>query len=308
MAWYNVGSLAISAYGAYSKSQADKKAASTTAAGSTGGYQPLDISKIIADARSAAETNISTSINLENQYLPGTAALRTTTNNALQTLGNGTGTGTVAQNSLLSQIGTSNATNPLLQESANRIMDNLRLGGHLGQDAQSAAVQGALQQGGASGISGSGAGRGLVARDLGLTSIGLENQRIGAAQSAGATQAQLAQSDYASRLGLATGAAGQQAQQSGLLASLVDARAYPNAGLDPGSIASLYVGQNNAQNQYNLTAAAIAQQQRNQNLNGLLGFGSTAISSGVFGKVADYFKNNNSTATDGLSAGGTGLF
>lgn len=276
-------------------------------------YQPLDIAKVIADARTSAAQNYADSFSLEQQYNPQQAALRTTTNSALSNLASGNTPGQIASNSLLDQIGNSKvdvsgigsgSVNPLLAESTNRILANLRLGGALGPDVQAQTVQAALEKGGAAGISGSGAARGLVARDLGLTSLGLEKDRIAQAQAAGTTQAQLGfqgqqlqlngQSlqlqDFLQRLGLAQTASGQDTQRTDLLSQIVDSRALPSAGLDPGSIASLYVGNSNAGNSTNYLNSAIAIQQRNQNLNSLLGLGSVAKSSGATDAIANLFK------------------
>lgn len=262
-------------------------------------YQPLDISKVIEESRAAAKTNFANSIALEQQYRPGTAALRTTTDVALGQLASGYTPGFQARQSILDSLGGNYGTNSLLEESANRILQNLRLGGALGADVQAQAVKAALEKGGAAGISGSGAARGLVARDLGLTSLGLEQQRIAQAQQAGQTMAQLNLQDLATRSGIALNAAGQDTARTGTLASIIDSRALPGSGLDPGSIAGLYVADNNARNQVNVNSAAISQQQRNSNLNSLLGFGSAVAGGGydkVFGSIGDLFKKTGGTA------------
>lgn len=256
-------------------------------------YQPLDISKIIADSREAAKTNYAGSIALEKEYNPQQAALRGVTNNALGAMAAGHTPGQYAANSLLSETTTSKVgdsfMNSLLSESADRILSNLRLGGTLGKDQQAVAVQAALQKGGMAGIGGSGAGRGLVARDLGLTSLQLEKDRIGQAQTAGTNLADLAMrgdalrlQDFLGRAGVAQNATAQEMQRTGLLASTVDSRALPEFGLSPGSIASLYVADNNAKNQVSSNSAQIDAYQSSQNLNALLGLG-TAISKGTAG-------------------------
>lgn len=269
-------------------------------------YQPLDLTKIITDAREQAKTNLTNSIALENELRPGTAALRTTTDSALGTLASDSTAGLMARNDLLSSIGTPKvdvtglglgSTNPLLQASTARLMEQLGLGGKLDLDTQNAVVQSALERGGTAGISGSGAGRGLVARDVGLTSLGLLNSRIAAAQAAGTNQAQLSLqgdqvklagqqlslNDYLNRLSGASTAAGQDIQKTGLLASIIDSRALPESGLSPDAVASLAVGQNNTLNQVNATGAMINAANRNANLQALLGFGSLAQSTNGFG-------------------------
>jgi len=263
-------------------------------------YQPLDINKIITDARANAATNLQQSKALEAQYMPGTAALRNTADVGLGQLGQQSTAGFQARNALLggmtSPIADSSvSSNPLLQASADRILGQLNLGGKLDAETQSAAMRGALQGAGTAGIAGSGAGRGLAARDLGLTSLALQNQRQQAAMGAGSTMAQLGLAgqqlklqDYLQRYNAAQGATGQDIQSKGLLAGIIDARQMPNAGLSSTDIANLYSGQNNAQNQANFNAAAIKQQQSNANIQAMLGLAGTAAGmykSGMLGKT-----------------------
>ena len=261
-------------------------------------FTPLDISKVIADSRTNAAETLAQSKEMESQYFPGTTILRGTTDIALGNLANQNTAGFAARNSLLGGMGSpiadaSVSSNPLLQASADRIMGQLNLGGKLDAETQAAATRGALQGAGSAGISGSGAARGLVARDLGLTSLALNNSRIQNAQASGNLMAQLGLQgqqlklqDAMNRFGAASGAAGQDVQATSLLASIIDNRAMPNAGLSATDIANLYAGQNNAQNQVNANNAAIAQQTKNQQLNALLGLGTTAAglyAGGAFG-------------------------
>lgn len=257
--------------------------------------QPLDISKVISDARESARSNFANSIGLEQQYRPGTAALRTTTDAALGNLASGFTPGLQARQSILDSLGGNYGTNSLLEESASRILNNLRLGGALGADVQAQAVKAALEKGGAAGISGSGAVRGLVARDLGLTSLGLEQQRIQQAQDAGQRMAALNLQDLSTRSGIALNAANQDISRTGLLASIIDSRALPESGLSPGAVANLYVGDKNAQDQATANAAAAQVQNRNNLLNSLLGFGSAAVSSGGLSGLGGLFGSSSSS-------------
>lgn len=267
---------------------------------STPTYQPLDISKVITEARTAAQTNYANSIALEQQYRPGTAALRTQTDAAISNLFNGNTQAQQTQRGLLDSLGGNYGTNPLLEESANRILHNLKLGGTLGADVQAQAMQAALEKGGAAGISGSGAARGLVARDLGLTSLGLEQQRIQQAQTAGQAQAQLNLNNLSTRAGIINNVAGLDTQRYLNLAQLVDARPLPGSGLTPGDIGSLYVADNNAKNQFATDAAKISTQQRNANLASLLGLGSQVAGSGnALSAIGSLFKGSGqSSAVD----------
>lgn len=282
MTWAALGAAAVGAAGSMYSANKNAKALK----GAQG--QPLDIAKVIADARENAAANLGNSIALENQFRPGTAALRTAVDSSLGGLAGGNTPGLLVRDSLLSSISepfaTSTGSNPLLEASANSILENLKLGGTLGRDVQQQAVKAALEKGGAAGISGSGAVRGLVARDLGLTSLGLLQQRQNQALTAGsaledmkikADQARL--NDFLGRIGAATGAAGQDIQRTGLLASIIDGRALPESGLSPGAIANLSVGDVNRQDQIRMDAAAADAARRNQTTNALLGFGSVAL-------------------------------
>jgi hypothetical protein len=311
MAWIAIGSAAVSAVGGIA-------AAAMTPKTSTPAYQPLDIAKVITDARTNAAQNYQQSFALEQQYNPQQAALRSQNNASLSNLVSGNTPQQTAANNFLGTFnspvttGAAAATNPLLQQSNAAILAQLGLGGALPADTQAQIAKASLEQGGAAGISGSGAARGLVARDIGTSSLNLLNQRIGAAQTAGTNTAslnlqgqQLSLQDYIARLGGAQNAAGQQTQNASLLASYTNAQQLPTSGLDPGAIASLYAGQNNAQNQYNLQAAANSQAQKNSNMNAMLGFGSLLNSSGASGAIAgglaSYFGGSGGAAASGLT-------
>lgn len=251
--------------------------------------KPLDIPKIISDARDTARQNYADSIAMENQYRPGTAALRDRSDAALMDLFNGNTTGLKTRDSLLGELMGESGTNPLLEQSASRILGQLNLGGQLDPETQAAAMRGALSKGGASGISGSGAARGLVARDLGLTSLSLMRQRQQDALAAGDTLLSGRLNLLGLKSGAANAAAGQDIQRTGLLAGLIDARALPESGLSPGSVASLYTGEHNAQNQARTDQVMLDAQKRNAAINGILGLGSTAASlyaGGAFTKKA----------------------
>lgn len=69
------------------------------------------------------------------------------------------------------------AINPLQEAYTSNILSNLNLGNQLPQDVQQQAIQGALQGAAASGFGLSPGGRALVARDLGLNSLQVGQQR-----------------------------------------------------------------------------------------------------------------------------------
>lgn len=98
------------------------------------------------------------------------------------------------------QLGVANQIDPSILgnfRGANRsILDQLNLGSALPEDLQQAVIQNALEGTSASGFGVSPGGRGLVARDLGLTSLDLLNQRQQAALSAGTSGLGVSRSFY----------------------------------------------------------------------------------------------------------------
>lgn len=69
------------------------------------------------------------------------------------------------------------AINPLQEAYTSNILSNLNLGNALPEDVQQQAIRGALQNSAASGFGLSPGGRALAARDLGLTSLQVGQQR-----------------------------------------------------------------------------------------------------------------------------------
>ena len=288
MAWVAIGAAAIGVVGGAVNANANRKAASG-ALGANSNSAPLDINQLITDARTNAAENYKNSIALEQQYNPAQAALRGQTNLALQNLANDNTAGARARNNLLGDV--TGEPNSLLSQSADSILKQLALGGNLSAETQNAVVRGALQTGGQAGLGGSFAGRGLVARDLGLTSMGLLQQRQAAAQAAG----QIMSTDALNRLGAAQNAQNSDAQRAGLLAAAIQGMPLPESGLSAGSIADVTIGQRNTQNQNAATLAGINAKSNTDQINALLGFGSTALTA--------YGKYNASPTTSGTGLG-----
>lgn len=271
MAWVAVGVIGGAVVGGVAGN------ALTNKASPAGLHTPLDIQGIIADARKNAEANLSNSLALEQKYLPGTASLRKSTDTALTDQLTGNTNTLKARDSLLPQL---TDANPLLKESSTSILNQLKLGGKLDPETQNAVVRGALQAGGTAGITGSGAGRGLVARDLGLTSLNLLNQRQQAAQQAGS----LLSSDLLSRSSALNAYSSADANRTLGISSLIDQRAMPESGLSANSIADLYVAENNAADKARLEEAKLKAAARQSKINAILGFAS--LGANIGGKVA----------------------
>lgn len=236
-------------------------------------YQPLNIDQVISQARTQAASNLSDSVSLEQQYLPGQFAARTSGEQAATSAALGQTKSQQALNNLVGGLGTSTVS-PALTASTNSIMQQLSLGGSLDADTQAQATQAALEGGSTAGIAGSGSGRGLVARDLGLTSLNLLQSRQAAAQGAGVAQTNATLNDLLGRTGAATSATSVTGNQALGFGNLANQTALPVSGLSPANVASLAVGQNNAINQNNGYNTAISIGNQNSNLNAMLGLGS----------------------------------
>lgn len=121
----------------------------------------------------------------------------------------------------------------LRQATTQSILDQLALGSAIPADVQDQVIRNALEGSAASGFGVTPGGRGLVARDLGLTSLDLLNQRIGTAMQA-TRSAPLP---------------GQLFQPQGI-------------GITPGDVADLVLGNARAQNEYNTFRSQVEAQNR----------------------------------------------
>ena len=227
----------------------------------------VDIGKLVADARANSEANLKKSLELEKQYLPGQGEARNAAaQNFLSQLGPQAGAGRDDAMKALADFinrGQPSSTptyggNALTQSAADSILQQLNLGGALDPETQSAVVRGALSGGGRAGIVGSEAGRGLVARDLGLTSLQLQQSRQQNALNAGVAQSQLgvqqsqlelsAYAQFLQSLGLNFNARQGQLANSANIFELANRQALPESGLSSGSLADISVGETNRQN------------------------------------------------------------
>ncbi len=257
-----LGSALIGVGGSIYAANQNKKAIESAQAN----QKQVDIGKLVADSRVNAEENLQKSLQLERQYLPGqTAAREATTQQFLQQLS--PQAAAQRQASVDQLLGfTQGGAQPtykgseLFQSAADKILADLNLGGQLSADTQSAVVRGALQGAGGSGVIGSEAGRGLVARDLGLTSLQLQQARQNAALQAGQIQSQLGLSQaqqYLQALGMSVDATTGQIGQAANIYGLVQGMPLPESGLSSSDIANVTVGQTNAYNQNLMNAAGM---------------------------------------------------
>lgn len=263
------GSALAGVVGGVMSSKAAKKAADEAMSK----QKTIDIGKLVADARANSEANLAKSMELERKFLPGIAQLResTTANLEGELSGEGRMRREDALNRLLGfQAASASPTyegSPLFKAATDKIAADLALGGNLDPETQAAAVRGALSGAGRSGIIGSEAGRGLTARDLGLTSLALSQSRQKAALEAGNLQSQLgltqaqlglsAGDQLLRSLGMGVEATGSNLSQAGQLFNILANQALPESGLSSGSLADITVGETNAYNQRLMDAAGI---------------------------------------------------
>lgn len=238
----------------------------------------VDINALDARTRAIARQNALESAALEQELTPEVAALR---RQSVEGILGGMGTTAREQSiadllygGLGTQLGTPAPTSeigsPLLRAAITKAEQDLALGGRLPADVQNAVSRAALARTGR-GMGSLGLGRDVVARDLGLTSLDLERQRLAQASSLGGqelgmTQAQAQQrmSENEARNQLAFSNAANMLNKINLLqnvqgagfgrtlsaAGLGQSIAQPVVGLDPGAIASAITG-----NAANMSAA-----------------------------------------------------
>jgi hypothetical protein len=269
MAWVAVGTAVVTAVGGLAQANAAKKAAQGAKA------KPVDVDKLITDARTSAAENYKNSLALEAQYNPEQAALRGNALLRLNDLANGNVRSVAARDNLLN--GVVDEANPLLESSAASILKSLALEGSLSPETQNLITRSALQTGARAGISGSDAARGLVARDLGLTSLSLQQARQQAALQAG----QAMSADSLNRLNAAQNAANADTALITSVGALAAANPLPESGLSPADIAGVTIGNNNTMNQSNANYYAAKGAADAQRINSLLGFTTSMM--GAYG-------------------------
>ncbi len=261
----------ISAIGGLVQGNQAKKAAQGAAAASQ-----VDIDALDAKTREIARRNAIESAELERQLTPEVAELRTNaTKGVLAGLGD---TSTENAKAWLGDFGGNQegrvnvaaAQSPLLRAAIAKAKADLALGGRLDADTANETTRGALARAGGVG-GGVGIARDITARDLGLTSMGLQQQRLQNALAGGQAEQALEQGiadtgfrNVAANQDIAAFNANSILDKINLLKALSDSDyarnlsaaqfgqsiQQPVVGLDPGSVADVVTG-----NAYNTSAA-----------------------------------------------------
>lgn len=254
---------AISAVGSLVQNNQAKKAAQGAAAASQ-----VDVDALDAKTREIAKRNAIESAELERQLTPEVAELRTAaTKGVLGSLGDTTmenakaWLGDFGQNQE-QKVNIAAAQSPLLRAAIAKAKADLEMGGRLDAATANETTRGSLARAGGVG-GGIGIARDLTARDLGLTSMGLQQQRLQNAMTAGAAEQGLEQGiadtgfrNVAANQEIASFNAGNILNKINLLKALSDADyarnlsaaqfgqsiQQPVVGLDPGSVADVITG------------------------------------------------------------------
>jgi len=153
-------------------------------------------------------------------------------------------------------------------------LQELELGGQLPPEIANLISRRAGARAGSVGVLGSPTGRDVVARDLGLTSFDIRNQRLAAAERLGGAEqfenigqqaltSQIGKFNIQNRQGIAGLLSGLQSQETQRLLQLAGFGQdieQPTIGLGGADIANLTVAELNAANQFALDTAAIQAQ------------------------------------------------
>lgn len=234
MAWVAIGTAVVSTAGSMIQANQAKKAMQ----GALG--KPIDVAKIMSDAREADLKRIEDAKAAEAKYFPGTVELRKQNEAALMRLGQGIGPN--AMREVLNNL-TQQKPNALLQETSESILNDLRQGAALPADVQAQVFRAGLAKSGRAGLSGSEAAQGLVARDLGLTGLALKAKRQEAAANLGNLLENLFLQRQQTAGTLAGNIAGAERADAGLLANYINSQQLPSVGLTGSDLAKLNLGQ-----------------------------------------------------------------
>jgi hypothetical protein len=252
----------------------------------------VNIPQLNTEVQNESASNAALSNSMEQQYNPYINALRQTSAGSLNQYLTPSDTTNKVQSNLMNQLNANGqplAASALQTNASNAAQQQLNLGGTLDQDTQNAAMRaGAAQAGGMSGPGGGlGLGRDLSARDLGLSSLALQNQRIsnaaniGQQQSAYGLQAQQAQAaNTANYSNILNNMQQEQFNKNLALSQFTQGIQQPAVGLSPSAVAGVAVGNSNLIGSAGQQAAAIGAQQAagQSNLAGqALGFGLNAV-------------------------------
>jgi hypothetical protein len=207
-----------------------------------------------------SKQNAIASAELEKQLTPEVPLLRQQSNQALlQGMGDGSYDMSKAKGLLSGGMGVPMNT-PLLNAAIAKAQSDLSLGGSLDRETQNLVTRKGLATAASVGGGGLGLGRDVVARDLGLTGLQIQQQRLQNASQLGGQELALGQSNATNLLNHITllnsinqGDFGRRLA----VAQYAEGIGRPTVGLDPGSAANLQMANQNAQGQLAANAANV---------------------------------------------------
>jgi hypothetical protein len=253
-----VGAIAS---GIQSKNAANKAASSAADAGRA---SQVDINELQERVRAISRQNALDSAELERQLTPEVPALRTSANQGVLAGLTPDASSSASTNMLMQGLGNKfnfAADTPLLQAAIAKAKANLALGGSLDVDTQNAVTRRGLATAGTVAPGTLGLGRDVVARDLGLTSLQLQQQRLGDATQLGGMEAQGAQfgaqfdaTNMLNKIQMLRAISDSNYQRQLSAAQYAQQIRQPIIGLDPSSIANISIGNQNSR------SAALANQ------------------------------------------------
>ena len=284
MSWGAVASGAISVGGSLLAGRGGGRSVAPPA------YESIDVNELDELIRGMSRRNIEEGMATERQYRPEFAGMRSDVDRIMaeRLLGSQARQGDMDQvyqsvlSDLLGEQGMLEVPelerSQLFDSAVGRAQEDLDLGGLLPREIQNMVTRAALARGG-EGRAGTQMGRDIVARDLGLTGMGLRDQRLGTAAQLGQVEQQTNVGQQAFRDSIAR--ANQQllgqrrAERASGLNWLEDlgARdrqmataatlqtALPQIGMDPGSMADVIMSDRQAAAAHGQQGAALQAQQ-----------------------------------------------
>lgn len=264
----------------------------------------VDIAQLDAQARAIAKQNALESAELERQLTPEVASLRENAINQVNSQMNPSGWDDYSQRQLLglSQNEVGGPQTPLLRAAIAKAKADLAMGGKLGLDTRNAVTRSSLAKAGSVAPGTLGLGRDINARDLGLTSMDIENRRLQAAsqlggqelalEEAGANTAFNNRSSLLNAVQMLQGIQGNQFGRAMGAAQFGQGIQRPVVGLDPGSVVDLTVGNAN-----NASAAAA----NRANIQGQQGQNYMNFAGQLAGGLMAYNANNRGAPPGGYT-------
>jgi hypothetical protein len=296
-----IGSALIGAGSAAYSANQQKKAASQAIDAAKG--SKVDIGALNAQTVQQSIDNARRSAALEQELNPEAAALRRNSLNAV--LGQlGTDPYTAAVRAAFAEELTKTPEgirdSALSSAARQRALADLNIGGDIPLDVANQIVRSSAAKAAKVGGGRLGLGRDLSARDLGLTSLDLRNQRLATAATLGQQEdaAALDRANFSEaqrqaryQLGLGLASLGQsdfnRALQAAQLGQMIE---QPMVGLDPSAVANIAVGNSNTVANAGQQAAAIRAQRANTIASGIGNLGGLGLSYAMMPTVSSGLK------------------